>query len=681
MSFLQQTPFFRLLLPVIAGILIHEYCKLPTWLLFLLAAFSLALFLISYVIKSASFQHKFRWVFGCGVFLFFTVLAYSLSAWNEKKNEFSRLGQEGVYLVEITDNPIEKARSYRCKVRVIERADSPATPAHGNAYIYLPKDSLVPTLLYGDRLWILTTFQAPEAFRNPDGFDYPAYLKRQGIGATAYVSSDDWEYAGKNENFSLRYTAGKCRNYLLGIYRKFNITGDEFAVLAALTLGYTDELHPDLRDAYSNSGAAHVLAVSGLHVGIIYVVLAFLLGFLNKSQRKRILKSCFILLFLWAYAFITGLSPSVVRASCMFSFVAVGGMLRRTPYIYNTICMSAFFMLLVQPFFLFHVGFRLSYAAVVSIIYFQPKISGLITVRNKLLKWIWDLLSVSVAAQIGVFPFLLYYFQTFPNYFLLTNMIAIPAVTLILYSAIALFVFSGVPFLSTAIAFLLNGTLRILNISVDAIQHLPYSVSTIPFNAWQVCLVVLGIISLCYFIHSRKYYPLVTAACCLLLIISISTFTKYQTLTSKKMIVYASNRNTHINFLNGSKNYAYTTDAGDLARIASTFWNNHYIKPPCLINEDTDRSHGMVRFDGKSILILSEILNTSYYDGVKVDYLIIGNGLKPQTERLFGQIKAETIIVDETIGQWYRTQIEQKCREYGVHYHSIGEKGAFIINM
>jgi len=206
-------------------------------------------------------------------------LAYFQSDERDKENVFDHLYQKGIYRVELTAAPIEKAKSYLCKVDVIQYFDSNSwTPTRGKAILYLQKDSAASDLLFGDRLLVEAEFTAPEKAQNPDGFDYAAYLKRQGVGATCYISSGSWQMTGRNATFSIRREADKCQNYLLNVYRKFKIEGDEFAVLAALTLGYTDDLQPDLRASYSATGAMHILSVSGMHVGVVYVVMAFLLS-------------------------------------------------------------------------------------------------------------------------------------------------------------------------------------------------------------------------------------------------------------------------------------------------------------------------------------------------------------------------------------------------------------------
>ena len=506
MEFLQRTPFFRILLPFILGIIAYQYVELFRWSLISIFSISLCLIIIAFAIRVPKQQFKFRWLFGSGIFFFMFALAYFLSTEHTKNDEFDHLHQNGIYSVELIAAPIEKAKSYLCKVEVTQYFDSvSANLAHGKAVLYFQKDSAASKLLFGDRLLIATEFSPPDKAQNPDGFNYAAYLKRQGVGATSYISADSWQLTGNNPAFSIQREADKCRKYLLNVYREFKIEGDEFAVLAALTLGFTDDLQPDLLKSYSATGAMHILSVSGMHVGVVYVVMAFLLSFLNKNQRTKVLKTILIAVFLWGYAFITGLSPAVIRATLMFSFVAIATCFERKSQIYNTIFMSILVMLLYNPNLLYDVGFQLSYSAVLSIIFFQPIVTKLYSPKNKLAKLSWDIFSVSIAAQLGTTPFTLYYFQQFPNYFLLTNLVAIPLSSVVIYLAMGLLMVSFIPYLSVAVAFLLKWSLWLLNFLIVWIQHLPYSIAHISMDFRQMLVAFVAIFCISAYLFTKKF--------------------------------------------------------------------------------------------------------------------------------------------------------------------------------
>ena len=684
MKFLQRTPFFRLLFPLIAGIIMYQYWELPMWGLSACFVLSLGFIAFSFFLRASNLQYRFRWLFGCGISLFFIAFAYALCVNVERENSFDHLSEKGIFTVELTKAPVEKARSIMCEAKIIQFSDSLSSLAsQGKAYIYFQKDSLAAALAFGDRLLVEAEFNPPEGVQNPDGFDYAAYLKRKGIGATAYVASDSWTRIGENSRFSVFALAQQCRTYFLNIYRKFDFKREDFAVLAALTFGYTDELDPDLQASYSASGTTHILSVSGLHVGIIYAVFVFIFGFLNKTQKQRNIRTLLILFLLWFYAFVTGLPPAVFRASLMFSLVAISGLFNRKSLTYNIIFMSAFLMLLINPNLLFDIGFQLSYSAVLSIIYFQPKISRLFYFRSKPAKWVWELAAVSIAAQLGTVPFTLYYFQVFPNYFLLGNMIAVPVSSFILYLGVALLAVASIPVLSTVVAFLLNFFLRVLNISVAFIEHLPYSISVISINENQALLAILTIFLLGYYFYSKRYFSLAAGFGCILAFFAINVFIKYETLQSQKIIVYTGNRNTHVNFIDGRKNLVYTSDYSELHKIASSFWNNKKLQKPTLINEQNSFLNGFIYFKGLRIMILEDDFSRTHTtnEKLKVDYLIIGNGLKPRIQQVLECVEPQHIVTDKTITAWYTNQIKEVCEKQKINFHSTRLSGAFVAKL
>ena len=683
MNFLQRTPFFRLLLPLIIGIAMYQYLEFADCTLYVLSGSSLVFVVVSLFLRNAHLQYRFRWLFGSGIFLFLISLAYFLSLQKENKAKFNYFDTKGIFRVELAEAPVEKAKSYLCEVKVFKfYKNGEWLDAHGNAILYIQKDSVSAKLLFGDRLMVEAEFKKPPGAENPAGFNYAAYLKRQGIAATCYLSAGSWQKTDHNQSFSIRRLADITRNKLLGIYRNFNIEGDEFAVLAALTLGYTDALQPDLRASYSASGAMHILSVSGLHVGIVYVVIAFVLGFLNKSQRQKVVKTILITLFLWIYAFLTGLSPSVVRATLMFTFVAIGTSLERKSQIYNTIFMSAFFMLLVNPNFLFDVGFQLSYAAVLSIVFFQRPISNLFPTQNKALRWLRDLLAVSVAAQLGTVPFTLYYFHQFPNYFLLTNLVAIPLSTLVIYLAMGLLLVSFIPYFSVAVAFLLKWSLWLLNFLIVGIENLPHAVSAVSFDFRQMAFVLVALFCVSTYFYTKKFTPLFAGLSAILMVLLFGLQIKYETLNSKKLIVYSGQKFTHVNFIDRSQNFVYTTDSAELQRIAGSFWKSHKINKAVSLVKIPWYSNGYAYFGGKRILILNEDIwrKKAVSPPLYVDYLIIGNKLKPKINQLLENVRPGKIIVDKSISEWYTESIRQTCKERNIPFYSVAEHGAYILN-
>jgi len=682
MNFLERTPFLRLIVPLIAGIVVFQFVAVPLWGLLLGAGIAGLVIVVSFLYKNLLMQYRFRWFFGTGVFFALLSLGYFISSQQNRNLSFSHLNYPGVYYVELTSAPIEKQKTYKCEVKLLgEFNKNQYHTAGGNAIVYIQKDSMADRLLYGDRILVRTEFKRPIGKVNPDGFDYAAYLKRKGIAATAYLASGTWQPRGHNPAFSLYRQADRSRNHLLDIYRRFGIEGNEFAVLAALTLGFTDDLQPDLMASYSATGAMHILSVSGLHVGIIYVVIAFILSFMDKNRKLRVIRAIAIILFLWIYAFLTGLSPSVVRSALMFSLVAAAGAFERKSQIYNTVFMSAFFMLLFNPGYLFDVGFQLSYAAVLSIVFFQRPFSNLVPVNNKLLRWLRDLISVSVAAQLGTLPVTLYYFQQFPNYFLLTNIITIPLSTVVIYLAILLLCVNFVPYLSVGVAFLLKWSVWLMNLLIVWIQNLPFAVSSMPLRFDQMLMLFTAIGCITIFFYYRKFVALIGGLSLIIAILVISVLIKWQTLHTREFVVYSSSKSLHVNFIDCGRNYVLTEDSADLKKIANRFWKTNSIDRPVRVTGQSWFKDGCCVFDGKTILVANENWwkKKSLTGSLRVDYLIVGNKLKPKISALLDNVQPAHVVVDNSISEWYTQSVKEACRQRNISFYSVKERGAFVM--
>lgn len=684
MDFFQRTPFFRLLVFLILGILLFQFVELFHWSLYTLFILSFLILTVGLFLRNPVHQYKFRWLFGSGIFLFLTAFGYFISHLASSQQHFEHLDSVGLFRIELIESPIEKQNSYLCRIKTLDfYQNDQCFTSKGKALVYFKKDSLSAGLTFGDQLLVRTKFIEPDGQVNPEGFNYRKYLNRQGIGATTYMNTADWSKLGHNNSFSIFSLADSFQKKMLSTYKSFGIQGDEYAVLAALTLGSKDALHPELRQNYTTSGGMHILAVSGLHVGVIYLVLNFLLSFLGKGRYFNFLKVSIIVLGLWVYAFITGLPPSVIRATSMFSMIAIGFGLTRKSHIYNTICASAFLMLLVHPNYLFDVGFQLSYCAVISIVYFQPKIVKWFYIKNKILKWGWELTAVSLAAQIGTAPLSLFYFHQFSNYFLVTNFIAIPFATFIIYTAVTLLAVSAVPFISTAVAFVLQWMLKILNSSIHFIQEMPFALSVYSITAFQVILLFGMILLFSFYFKNKKYFVFTSGLVLVLLFVTINLYINLNSTHNKQLVVYSDSRNTHIDFIYGKTHCLLTTDSVAVFKVAQNYWLNKKLKQPISLYTQDEFNDGFFEFEGKRIYIVKDeyLKGKTTIEPLKVDYLIIGNHAKIHFKQLLDCVQPRKVVVDNTIAKWYATNIEEICVKKGIKYYSVERSGAYILNL
>jgi len=697
MNFLLRTPFFRLLLALIAGIVTCGYFRLFDLTILLLAVPAFLSVFLSFWVKNVQWAHRLRWGFGAGVVVLMYLAGYALAARQEHQLQFNFSGKSQLYRLELVERPEVKARSVLCvaETRLVDgglsKMDHPAgkptaieTSAGASAsmnslaktIVYLQKDSLALLLQRGDILLARLRFQAPATVQNPEGFDYAAFLRRKGIAATAYSDSLNWRKLSHLEKPGLRHWAEKARDQLLAVYRKLNLAPDEFAVLAALTLGYKEELDPEIMLHYSASGAMHILSVSGLHVGVIFLIVNSLVSMLFRKPSTILPKTACIILALWLYAFITGLSPSVIRASAMFSMVTLGKALGRQAQIYNTISSTAFILLLLNPSYLWDVGFQLSYTAVLGIVYFQPQLSPLLAVSNKALKWLWDLTSVSLAAQLGTLPLALFYFNQFPNYFLLTNYIAIPLSTFVIYAAVSYLVLSFVPVAGGVVGWGLTQLLWLLNKSIAAIHALPGSVTQV--YAGNVELLLMTILLCCWvgYAELKKYYFIAVALAAVLVFPVKQIVIEVLGNQRSELVVYSDRKASHVQLNAGRREFVITSDSAAFVKVAGK-----YRLKQRLINEQfvVDSASLFKVLDGKRFAFINDktYCRKKATFPLKLDYLIIST-LKGYTPKeLLSCFEPRICIAGSSVSDYSTARLQEECKARGITFYSLRRSGAY----
>ena len=459
-------PIFRLAICMAAGILFANtfWTGIGVAQLFCLLLLLLGM---GFWLKKSSYRN--RWLFGAGVscFMFWVGVLGTEMAWQKVKVDWSPERKTSVGM--ILEPLREKPKTYQCRVEVEGK----------EVFLYLPKDSMSASLTVGDELLFYTRIDSP---RNREGlrtFDYATYLYHEGISGTAYVAANAWKKIPGNQAVSWKTRALQFRERILRKYEEWGIDAAQLPVLSALTLGYQGDLDKETRDAYSVAGIAHVLALSGMHIGIIWLLLNGLFR-LFLSNHLKWLKGVLVVGLLWSFAFVVGLETSVVRAVIMCMLMEISSLAGIRHLSMNTLSIAAFFMLLYQPFYLFDVGFQLSFVAVASILLFYPLINGCLVVKNRIGRWTWGVLSISIAAQLGTAPLVMYYFSNFSVYFLFTNLFASIAVPFITYAALAMVLSAPVPDVQYYIIKVVNEGVGALNVLAEWTSGLPYA--TVSFS-------------------------------------------------------------------------------------------------------------------------------------------------------------------------------------------------------
>lgn len=455
-------PIFRLTIFMAAGILFANTFWTGIGVVQLVCLLVLLL-VMGFLLKTPSYSA--RWLFGVGAscFMFLVGVIGTGFAWKKVKVDWNP--ERNVYVGVILEPLLEKPRTYQCRVATNGK----------EVLIYLPKDSLSASLVVGDKLLFYTCLDAPRNKEEFQTFDYATYLYHDGVSGTAFVAADAWKKISGIKVDSWKIQALQIRERILRKYEEWGIESAQLPVLSALTLGYQGELDKETRETYSVAGIAHVLALSGMHIGVIWFLLNGLFRWLLKNRLKY-LKGIAVVAMLWIFAFVVGLEASVVRAVVMCMLMEISHLAGVRHLSMNTLSIAAFLMLLYRPFYLFDVGFQLSFVAVASILFFYPLINGCLNVQNRIGKWTWGVMSVSLAAQLGTAPLVMYYFSNFSVYFLFTNLIASIIVPFIIYGTVGMMLLSGMPGLHGYVVKAVDESVGWLNGIAEWTSGLPYAI-------------------------------------------------------------------------------------------------------------------------------------------------------------------------------------------------------------
>lgn len=501
MFYWSQIPLVRIILPLILGIILFKTDEqlLSDIAVILLNGILLFLLIIAMIGKKW-LSYKNRWFFGFLANGLLVLLGYSLCFHYNISNKIdSEPSGKFIWLGKVVESPSKTAKSVKTIIELEQlKAEGKRDLIQQKILAYLPQDSSALSLQIGDIMVCESYFQKIAAAQNPAQFDYSEFMANRGVYLQSYIPN--WQLVGSEP--SLFRTADKLRKSFLEVFKLAGLNGDNFAVASALTLGYDNSLDYQLQNAYSGSGAMHILSVSGLHVGIVYLVLLFLTHFMKKNRHLRLLQSLLLLTGLWFYALVTGLSPPVQRSAFMFSFIVVAEYMGRNNNIFNSLAGSILILILINPNILFEVGFQLSYAAVLGIVLIHPRIYPMLYFKSWLADSIWNLTLVSIAAQLATLPFALYYFHQFPNFFLLTNLIAVPLSFVVLLAALALLLVYSVFGSTFILGALLKFFVIVLNKSVIFFYELPFSLTDgIYISAYTAALLFAVIVFFILYLH------------------------------------------------------------------------------------------------------------------------------------------------------------------------------------
>lgn len=690
-----QLPALRALAPFIVGILLGTHVDFGWRMPFIFLCSFLLVFVYTAFAKSL-FRTELPAKVSLG--LLFLAMGY-LACWFKQElhdpNHFSReQGFESEQLICVINNAPELKENW---VRATARAthliavDTLAKSCSGNVLLYLERDSSAEKLSYGD---VILLQKAPQLVRkntNPDAFDYSRYLHHQNIHFQSFARNGEWRMLASDHGNPILAFSLKSQRHLVKVLRKYLPTPDEFAVGSALLLGYREEISDSLRDAYAQTGAMHVLAVSGLHVGIVFLILSFSFGKIKSRSRFIIIvKTALILIGIWAFALLTGAAPSVMRAATMFSLLAIGQALERTGAIYNTLMVSALILLIINPLWLASVGFQLSYLAVFGIVYFQRRFERMIWVPKGFLRKIWTLITVSLAAQLTTGPISIYYFRQFPVFFWLSSLFLVPAAAVLMSGGLLLVVLDWlVPDAAFYVGKALWGMIWLCNQMVYLIQSIPGAlISDLFITRAQTILLYLMLVTTMVFLSHRHRRSLVVSAAMGMFFLASTSFRSISNSRDCELVVYDKYRNTVIELYYDRNCYRISPEIADPSELEYTVTGHHQrlgikkvydIGGPVAVSKDSVliKDANKLLFGGLRILHLNAGSRLTISPPTEVDMVIVSDNAGDQLPALLAGLKCKQVVFDSSNKNYLLKEYTQVLDSLKIKYHSIPTQGAF----
>lgn len=694
----QKAPTIRLLIPFSVGIILQWYLPAPVlWIVVALAFITLVFFLFSLLPTVEKF--KLPSLQGSLLHLLLIIVGM-LVTWNKdvrhRNHWYGNYYKEGDYVAAVIKEPlVEKTKSYKADAYIEQliRKDS-AIAAEGKLLLYFSKDSITPELNYGDKILINKKLIPIKNSGNPGAFNYQRYASFQQTFHNVFLKPGDWIKLKGNKANAFQNFLFEAREKILFALQKNisngdpNFYRDELGIAEALLIGYTNDLDKDLVQAYSNTGVVHIIAISGMHLGLIYGMLLWLFAKTPVIRQSKTTQAIFIVSCLWLFSLLTGGAASVIRSAVMFTFITAGKMLlKKETSIYSSLAASALVMLVINPYYLWDVGFQLSYLAVVGIVVFQKPIYNCIYIKNAFIDKIWKAAALTSAAQILTFPICIYYFHQFPVLFLFTNLVAVPLSTIILYAAILLVGFSWIPMAGVYLGKITGWLLWLMNKIILWVNELPFAVwDKIPSNIITTWLLYATVVFVALWLLNKNVLSLQRALASLSIFLFIHTITSWQVKNQQKFIVYNVPQHQAIDFVEGT-NYCFV---GDSILLVDGILQNFHLKPGRIalqLNKKVDTmpscftKNGFYQFGNKKIVVLDEDVSFETTEKLVVDYIVISKSPKVYINQLVKTFNCSKFIFDASNSLWKIEKWKQDCDKLNLSYHSIPELGAFVADL
>lgn len=691
-------------MPLMAGIICFSDVTQRRWYVLLAGlATTILLVLLVYSFRYKGLKRKQKYfISGCFYLLYFILGAW-LSVANKQiiqPDHFSKF-QSDHLLVEINDEPQLKNNIIRIRAKVLQsiRA-SELKEVSGQVLISIQIDSNIHaksksqeqsnrrSFHYGDHMFVPATYKEIAGPRNPHEFDVRNWYKRQNIYHQIFVQENQMVKRRTGSGNPIIAWALKLRKKQVNFFRGLIKNNEANAVASTLILGYRADLSEETLMAYAKTGTIHALSVSGMHVGLIYIIINFMLSFLNRWPRGKILQLIIAVALVWLYAIIAGLAPSVLRSAIMLTIYIIGSTFNRHHNSYNLLCFSAFMMLLFNPYSLYDVGFQLSYLSVLGLISLQPIIYAWFDFRNYIADKLWSFFALSFAAQLTTFPLAIYYFHQFPLYFLFSNLFILLPVAGIMYMGLIILLFR-LKILGPLFEWLINFT----NLGLNWIAGLPWaSLSGIWISQTELFLLLVALVSGCLALLGFKKKLLYLSMTAIFMMSLSFSYRFYQTHQQSKIIFYSLRNNTAIAFIHRDQAWLLTSLAEKskaLRSLVSPALEQSGVRRVTYLNIHQPFTSGKLQLQEHQVLFsnFSLLLADTCFNGktphreISYDAINLREHTKLDLNALLRHCKTKQLIIDGNNSSYRVERFETVAENYDLPVYNLKIKKAYLVNL
>jgi len=666
----KEIPFLRIIVPLCAGIVSGLYFTPGPAFVFASSAIIILCFSLSLRFNRSLINTVY------GLSLTLALYTGGLLLYKNEKENISVLPHgEALYSGYLEEYPEEKENTFKLLLRIEKRISREGqNRVSGIILLYSKKNQGVSTMLPGDRLMVRCSPAGIGSRGNPYEFDYRFYMETRGIKYSAFTDSSDIISHSPPERRRVVHKALIIREKIIDMFRERGVSSKNLPLVSAITLGQKNGLDPEQKSWFIKAGIMHIMAVSGLHAVILSLFIFKLLFFMKG--RLSILRVIITLILLWSFAFVTGLTPSVLRATLMFSFLQAGNLLKRPANGINSVLASAFVLIMIRPSVIFDAGFLLSYAAVIYIIAFYRDFYSKIRFTHKVTDWIWQSAAVTIIAQAGTLPLTILLFNRFPTWFILTNVIIVPISSLVIIAGAIVPLTYPIVFLSHLVARILDFLTGLTEILTKKAASLPLStIENIGMTTIECILLTVVIFLFTRFLLTKKSFSVLYPLSALLLFLVAGTIRVISIKTTSQLIVFNTQGTLTVGVREGNRLNLYS-DSGIIGQEVKRHCAVLSLKPEINLVSD---SPVLIRASNKRILITKGVTE-KFIEQTNPDIIILA-GSHPVVFRNAGHSnKISAVIISSEASSGFRFPVKSAVA-YADTVHYVRKDGAFYLRL